>query len=87
MERFDPSALSASFEAQETLQLSDSAWKKFKMTRVFRGKKLTVAVRNPAGVQKGVKKLVLNGTPLEREFVSPAEQLPEENQVEIILLG
>ena len=86
MERFDPSALSASFEAQETLQLSDSAWKKFKMPSVFRGKKLTVAVRNPAGVQKGVKKLVLNGTPLEGNFI-PAEQLPEENQVEIILLG
>jgi hypothetical protein len=56
------------------------------MTRVFRGKKLTVAVRNPAGVQKDVKKLVLNGTPLEGNFI-PAEQLLEENQVEIILLG
>jgi cellobiose phosphorylase len=59
-----------------------SAWKEFKMTRVFRGKKLTVEVRNPAGVQKGVKKLVFNGKQLEGNFI-PAEQLLAENQVEV----
>jgi cellobiose phosphorylase len=61
-----------------------SAWKKFKMTRVFRGKKLTVAVRNPAGVQKGVKQLVLNGKPLEGNII-PAEQLLVENQVTVLM--
>jgi N,N'-diacetylchitobiose phosphorylase len=59
-----------------------SAWKEFKITRVFRGKKLTVEVRNPAGVQKGVKKLVFNGKLLEGNFI-PAEQLLAENQVEV----
>jgi cellobiose phosphorylase len=59
-----------------------SAWKEFKMTRVFRGKKLTVEVRNPAGAQKGVKKLVLNGKQLEGNFI-PAEQLLAENHVEV----
>ncbi|MFZ0963498.1 MAG: glycosyl hydrolase family 65 protein [Terriglobia bacterium] len=59
-----------------------SAWKEFKLTRVFRGKKLTVEVKNPAGVQKGVNKLVLNGKPLEGNFI-PAERLLAENRVEV----
>ena len=57
-----------------------SAWKGFKMTRVFRGKRLNVEVRNPAGVQKGVNQLVLNGTLLEGNLI-PAEKLLAENQV------
>jgi len=59
-----------------------SAWKDFKVTRVFRGKKVTVEVRNPAGVQKGVKTLVLNGKQLQGNFI-PAEKLLAENQVEV----
>jgi cellobiose phosphorylase len=59
-----------------------SAWKEFKMTRVFRGKKLNITVKNPAGAQKGVKKLVLNGAALEANFI-PAEKLLAENQVEV----
>jgi cellobiose phosphorylase len=50
------------------------------MTRVFRGKRLNVEVRNPAGVQKGVNQLVLNGTLLEGNLI-PAEKLLAENQV------
>jgi cellobiose phosphorylase len=59
-----------------------SAWKGFKMTRVFRGKKLAIAVRNPAGVQKGVKKLLLNGKLLDGNLI-PVEKLLAENQVEV----
>jgi N,N'-diacetylchitobiose phosphorylase len=59
-----------------------SAWTGFKMTRVFRGKKLAIEVSNPARVQKGVKKLVLNGTQLHGNFI-PADQLLAENQVEV----
>ena len=59
-----------------------SAWKEFKVTRVFRGRKLAITVRNPAGAQKGVKKLVLNGALLEGNFI-PAETLLAENQVEV----
>jgi len=57
-----------------------AAWKALKMTRVFRGKKVNVEVRNPAGVQKGVRKLVLNGKPVEGNLL-PAEQLLEVNDV------
>jgi cellobiose phosphorylase len=55
-----------------------STWKEFRMTRVFRGRKLTVEVRNPLGAQKGVKKLVLNGEQLAGNFI-PAESLLAEN--------
>ena len=57
-----------------------AAWKGFTATRVFRGKKIRVEVRNPAGVQKGVRKLVLNGEPLEGSLIS-AEKLLDENRV------
>jgi N,N'-diacetylchitobiose phosphorylase len=52
------------------------------MTRIFRGKKLTIEVKNPAGAQKGVKKLVLNGRQLEGNLI-PAEMLLDENQVDV----
>jgi cellobiose phosphorylase len=59
-----------------------SAWKEFKVTRIFRGKKVAITVKNPAGAQKGVKKLVLNGALLEGNFI-PAEKLLAENLVEV----
>jgi N,N'-diacetylchitobiose phosphorylase len=59
-----------------------SAWKEFKVTRVFRGKHITVEVKNPNGVQKGVKKLTLNGKQLLGNFIPVSELLPE-NQVEV----
>jgi cellobiose phosphorylase len=52
------------------------------MTRVFRGRKLAIAVSNPAGVQKGVKKLLLNGKLLDGNLI-PVEKLLAENQVEV----
>jgi N,N'-diacetylchitobiose phosphorylase len=57
-----------------------AAWKGFQTTRVFRGRKIHVDVRNPAGVQKGVRSLTLNGAPLQGNFI-PAAMLAEENQV------
>ncbi len=57
-----------------------ASWKGFKATRLFRGRKVHVEVRNPAGVQKGVKKLVLNGSPLPGNLI-PADKLAAENQV------
>jgi N,N'-diacetylchitobiose phosphorylase len=55
-------------------------WKGFTVTRLFRGKTVRIEVRNPGGVEKGVKRLVLNGTPLPDNFI-PAENLAAENTV------
>jgi N,N'-diacetylchitobiose phosphorylase len=57
-----------------------SNWKGFTANRTFRGKRLSVEVSNPAGVQKGVRKLVLNGEALETNFI-PAGKLLAENQI------
>jgi cellobiose phosphorylase len=57
-----------------------AAWKGFTVTRVFRGKKVQVEVRNPAHVQKGVRALVINGELLEGNFI-PVEKLAEKNRV------
>jgi cellobiose phosphorylase len=57
-----------------------AAWEGFKATRLFRGSKVRVEVRNSAGVQKGVKRLTLNGKPLEGNLI-PVAQLAEENLV------
>jgi cellobiose phosphorylase len=61
-----------------------SAWKEFKVTRLFRGKHLIIKVSNPNGVQKGVKKLTLNGKELLGNFI-PAGNLLAENQVEVLM--
>jgi N,N'-diacetylchitobiose phosphorylase len=52
------------------------------MTRVFRGKKLTIKVSNPDGAQKGVKQLLLNGTQINGNVI-PADRLLSENLVEV----
>jgi len=57
-----------------------AAWKGFTVSRVFRGERVRVEVHNPAGVQRGVRELVLNGEPLKGNFV-PAEKLAGENRV------
>ena len=57
-----------------------AAWKGFKVSRMFRGKKLNIEVKNPSGVQKGVKKLFLNGELLDGNLI-PAVKLLAENQV------
>ena len=62
-----------------------SAWKDLKVTRMFRGKKLAIEIKNPAGAQKGVKKVTLNGEALEGNFISVGK-MKAENRV-IVEMG
>jgi N,N'-diacetylchitobiose phosphorylase len=62
-----------------------ASWKGFSVTRRFRGKAVKITVSNPAGVEKGVKRLVLNGITLPDNFI-PAEHLAAENAV-IVEMG
>ncbi len=59
-------------------------WPGFTATRRFRGKQLTICVLNPDGRQKGVRKLTLNGQPLEDNLI-PAHLLRDTNEVEAVL--
>jgi N,N'-diacetylchitobiose phosphorylase len=59
-----------------------AAWKGFTVRRKFRGKTLKIAVKNPIGVQKGVKSLTLNGAKL-ADSLLPADRLAAENTVDV----
>jgi cellobiose phosphorylase len=41
------------------------SWPGFTMTRVFRGKTVKITVKNPDGVSRGVRSLVIDGKPVE----------------------
>ncbi len=61
-----------------------SRWKSFTMTRVFRDKKLFIDVVNDDGVEKGVRRIVINGEALDDNFV-PYEKMDEENRITVIM--
>jgi N,N'-diacetylchitobiose phosphorylase len=46
-----------------------SNWKEFKVKRRFRNKKFNISVINPEGIEKGVKKIILNGDYIEGNFI------------------
>jgi len=60
-------------------------WPGFKATRRFRGRTITIEVKNPQGICRGVKLLTLNGEKLPGNLI-PAERLGEKNVV-IVVMG
>jgi cellobiose phosphorylase len=60
-------------------------WKELTITRRFRNKILNITVRNQRGVQKGVKKIEINGREIRGNLI-PVEQMEEQNEV-LVLLG
>ncbi len=59
-------------------------WPGFTATRLFRGKRLEIEVRNPDGVCRGVRSLTLNGRELPDALV-PAEMLGDVNVIVVVL--
>jgi cellobiose phosphorylase len=57
-------------------------WKRFAVTRVFRGVTYRIAVRNPDGVSKGVRQLIVDGNPV-RGSVIPYHAGTTEVRVEV----
>ncbi len=55
-------------------------WKEFAVVRRFRNKTLNIKVINTSGVQKGVKKITLNGQSIEGNLL-PASKMKKENDV------
>ena len=60
-------------------------WKYFEVERQFRGKKLKIKVDNKAGVENGVREILLNGTSVEGNLIS-IDMIKEENDV-LVSLG
>ncbi len=61
-----------------------SSWEGFKAARRFRGTTIDIEVKNPDGVCRGVKTLILNGETLAGTLV-PAQRLQTHNEVEVVL--
>jgi len=57
-----------------------ASWKSFTMEKVFRGCKLNIKVNNPDGKESGCKKLTVNGTAVEGNYI-PASVLKPVNEV------
>ena len=54
------------------------------MEKLFRGKQLSITVKNPNHVQSGVASLTLNGKALDGDYV-PADALADKNEIEVVL--
>lgn len=57
-----------------------SDWKELKISRRFRNKLLKIKINNPAGVQKGVRKISINGKTIEDNFIL-FEDLKQHNEI------
>lgn len=54
-----------------------SAWRKFTVSREWRGARYHITVLNPDGVMKGVKNITLNGKPTDAVWVQPEGSINE----------
>jgi N,N'-diacetylchitobiose phosphorylase len=61
-----------------------SKWKGFTVKRIFRGKTLTITVRNPDSVQKGVRELKVNGEVVPGALI-PIGVLRDENEISVTM--
>ncbi len=61
-----------------------ASWQQFTATRRFRGKQLSIRVENPGGIQKGVKRVTVNGEAIEGNLI-PVALMQSENSVEVTM--
>jgi len=61
-----------------------SEWKGFSVYKEFRGKSLDISVDNSTGIQKGVKKIIMNNREYEGNFV-PEADMEASNKLTVIM--
>jgi N,N'-diacetylchitobiose phosphorylase len=61
-----------------------SSWRSFEITRIFRGRRFNIGIKNPDGVEKGIREVFLNGEKMDGNFV-PLELTEEVNEVKVIM--
>lgn len=61
-----------------------SSWKEFSVRRKFRKKIFNIKIQNDSGVQKGVKRIVINGEEIEDNFI-PLNMMKENNNVLVVM--
>jgi len=63
-----------------------SGWNKFTVKRIFRNKLFDIKVQNDHSVQKGVKKMILNGEEIQDNLI-PVDKMKDNNKVTVIMGG
>ena len=61
-----------------------SAWRDLRITRTFRGKSLSIRIRNDEGCQRGVKEITVNGVSAGGELI-PESLLRNTNDVVVVM--
>lgn len=61
-----------------------AAWPGFSVERDFRGNRLSIRVRNPDGLQRGVRSILLDGERIQGDVV-PAGRMQKNSVVEVVL--
>jgi N,N'-diacetylchitobiose phosphorylase len=61
-----------------------SHWKELKITRRFRKKNFDIAIKNEGSVQKGVKRIILNGKKIDGNLI-PLNLMEENNEVLVVM--
>lgn len=61
-----------------------SDWKELRITRRFRKKNFDITIKNENGVQKGVKKIIINGKEIEGNLI-PLELMKDDNEVLVVM--
>lgn len=61
-----------------------SSWPGYKATRLFRGKRIHIEVKNPNGSQKGVATLSLDGVK-QAGTLAPFDQLKDGSKIEVVM--
>jgi len=61
-----------------------SHWKELRITRRFRKKHYYIEIRNESGVEKGVKKIIVNGKEIEGNLVR-SDQVEEKNEIRVVM--
>ena len=61
-----------------------SNWEEIKITRRFRNKNFNITIKNPKGVQKGVKKITINNKKVEGNLI-PLDKMTEKNEVLVVM--
>ena len=60
-------------------------WKEFSVSRLFREKKINIVVKNPDGIEKGIRYIILNGEKLNDPTIIPLEKMIKINDVEVVM--
>ncbi len=59
-------------------------WKEYSVKRKFRNKGFNITIKNPKGISKGVKSILLNGEELESNFI-PLTKTNQVNEIQVTM--